>query len=204
MRKRQGRNSTRARQIWFGGDVVQGVQAYVEVEEGSRVDSPSAMLEFFLRSAEEVHRYVGRLTGGDVALTEDIVQETFIALLRHAREGTDVTMHDGWLMTAARCRFIDHLRSRHRESARVRRHLAGEMFESPDPDFGAVSTDQARWLLARLPVQERLALSLHTVEEYSVAEVAELIGRSLQATTSLLARARRRLRVLLLEAPDEW
>jgi RNA polymerase sigma-70 factor (ECF subfamily) len=160
------------------------------------------MLEFFLRSTDDVQRYVGRLTGGDVELTEDIVQETFIALLRHARGGRDVTMQVGWLMTAARCRYIDHLRSLHRDSARVERHLVREFFESPEPDFGAVSSDQARWMLARLPAQERLALALHTVDGYTVAEVAGLIGRSVEATTSLLARARRRLRFLLLEAPD--
>jgi RNA polymerase sigma-70 factor (ECF subfamily) len=161
------------------------------------------MLDFFLRSTDELHRYVARLTGGDRQLTEDVVQETFISLLRHDREGADATMHMGWLITTARNRFIDQLRSRQREDARLERHAAWDQRESPEPDFGTVSSDQARWMLSRLPDHERLALALHTIEGLAIAEVAALIGRSVEATTSLLARARRRLRALMSEVGDE-
>ena len=47
------------------------------MDEEFRVDSPDGMLTFFVRATEDVHRYVSRLTGGDVQLTEDIVQKTF-------------------------------------------------------------------------------------------------------------------------------
>jgi RNA polymerase sigma-70 factor (ECF subfamily) len=60
-----------------------------------------------------------------------------------------------------------------------------------------LSAARARALLAALPDQERWALSLQVVDELTVAEVAELLGRSLEATTSLLARARRRLRAVV-------
>ena len=173
------------------------------MDEEFRVDSPDGMLTFFVRAAEDVHRYVSRLTGGDVQLTEDIVQETFIALLRHQREGRDATMHVGWLMTAARSRFIDHVRSRNREKLRIEQVAAGDVGDVQEPDYGAVSADQARWMLASLPELERLALALHTVEGLSIGEVAQTIGRSVEATTSLLARARRRLRALMMEKTDE-
>ncbi len=42
---------------------------------------------------------------------------------------------------------------------------------------------------------------LQVVDELSVAEVAALVGRSVEATTSLLARARQRLRTIV-EADD--
>ena len=172
------------------------------MDEEFRVDSPEGMLTFFVRAAEDVHRYVSRLTGGDVQLTEDIVQETFIALLRHQREGRDATMHVGWLMTAARSRFIDHVRSRNREKLRIE-HAAAGVGDVQEPDYSAVSADQARWMLASLPEQERLALALHSVDGLSIGEVAQTIGRSVEATTSLLARARRRLRTLMMEMTDE-
>lgn len=166
------------------------------------VESSRGMLEFFLHASGDLHRYVSRLTGGDQQLTEDLVQETFIALLRHHREGDDEVLHVGWLKTTARHRLIDHARSRGREQARIERYLAGERVEEPPSDTGQVSAEHARWMLAQLPVHERVALALHTVEGMSVAEVAEALDRSVEATTSLLARARRRLRGLALESVD--
>jgi RNA polymerase sigma-70 factor (ECF subfamily) len=106
-------------------------------------------------------------------------------------------------MTTARNRLIDHVRSRSRERIRMERHAPPEHDEVASPDYGTLSAEQARWLLGRLPEHERIALALHTVDQLSLAEVAELIGRSLEATTSLVARARRRLRTVLNEVPDE-
>ena len=159
------------------------------------------MLEFFLHASGDLHRYVSRLTGGDQQLTEDLVQETFIAFLRHHREGDDGG--------AARRLAEDHgaappdrPRPFPGRQARIERYLAGERVEEPPPDTGQVSAEHARWMLAQLPVHQRVAVALHTVEGMSVAEVAAALDRSIEATTSLLARARRRLRGLALESVD--
>jgi len=164
------------------------------------VDSREGMLAFFVHASEEVHRYISRLTGGDQALTEDIIQETFIALMRHHRAGDDAVMRVGWLMTTARHRLIDHVRANQRDQVRIQRHTAGEPVDEPAIDLGTISAEQARWMLAQLPLRERVALALHTLEGMSVAEVAAALDRSVEATTSLLARARRRLRASMLEA----
>ncbi len=173
------------------------------MKESPGVDPAADTLEFFRLVADDVYRYVSRLTGGDVQLSEDIVQETFVALFRQRRDSPDVEIGVGWVMTAARNRLIDHCRSRQRERARIERVTAGEVLEHPALDYDAVSADQARWLLRCLPEQERTALALHTVDQLSIAEVAILIDRSVEATTSLVARARRRLRNVVTELRDE-
>jgi len=166
---------------------------------GSSVDSDRGMLEFFLRAADDVHRYISRLTGGDEQLTEDIVQETFIALMRHRRDGDDAVMGVGWLMQTARHRLIDHVRASQRDSARIERHVVGEPMDESAFEYRSISADQARWMLAQLPLNERIALALQAVDEMTIAEIAAALDRSIDATTSLLARARRRLRALQLE-----
>ena len=50
-------------------------------------------------------------------------------------------------------------------------------------------------LLKGLPGDQRTALALRYVEGMAVVEVASAMGRSVRATESLLARARRALRV---------
>lgn len=47
--------------------------------------------------------------------------------------------------------------------------------------------------LAKLPDQERQALILRYFEEFSVSEIADILGRTYKGTESLLSRARKRL-----------
>jgi RNA polymerase sigma-70 factor, ECF subfamily len=172
------------------------------MEGRSDVDPGDGTLDFFRSVADDVHRYISRLTGGDVHLTEDIVQETFIAVFRHRRAFPDVQVGKGWVMITARNRLIDHVRSNQRDRARAERHEVGEPLDAEPPDCGWVSSEQARWLLRCLPEQERMALALHTVDGLTIAEVAVLLERSTEATMSLVARARRRLRTIVMEHQD--
>jgi RNA polymerase sigma-70 factor (ECF subfamily) len=170
--------------------------------ERFRVDTPTGLVTYFDHVADDLHRYVSRLTSGDRALTEDIVQDSFMSLVQHARQGGD-DVSPGWIMRTAHNRFIDHVRSSRREAHRITRVAAGDRNETPGPEMRAISGEHACALLAALPEQERWALALHTVDELSVAEVAAILGRSIEATTSLLARARRRLRAIVIEASDD-
>ncbi len=165
------------------------------------VETPDGVIAYFRYMSSEVHRYVSRLTGGDRQLTEDIVQDAFFALVRQTRKGLLLEVEPGWIMTTARNRFIDHVRACDRERRRLDAHQRAACDEVSDgwgnTEAGVLSAARATELLATLPDQERWALSLQVVDELSVAEVAELLGRSLEATTSLLARARRRLRTVV-------
>jgi RNA polymerase sigma-70 factor (ECF subfamily) len=171
------------------------------------VATPEGVIEFFRHVSSDVHRYVSRLTGGDRQLTEDIVQDAFFSLVRQSRNGLLFEVEPGWIMTTARNRFIDHVRSRDREHRRLDAYQYtigdGAAGGWRDSEADVLSASRARSLLAALPEQERWALSLQVVDELSVAEVARLLGRSVEATTSLLARARRRLRTVVEGENDD-
>ncbi len=49
-------------------------------------DAPS-VLAFYRANVVELHRYLSKLTGGDRARTEDLVQEVFVALAATVRDG---------------------------------------------------------------------------------------------------------------------
>jgi len=169
------------------------------------VATPDGVIEFFRHVSSDVHRYVSRLTCGDRQLTEDIVQDAFFALVRQSQNGLISDVEPGWIMTTARNRFVDHVRANYREARRLDAYRDtigdGEVRGWRDTEAGVLSADRARTLLAALPDRERWALSLQVVDELTIAEVAALLGRSIDATTSLLARARRRLRAVM-EADD--
>lgn len=178
---------------------------YADASKRFSVSTPEGVIAFFCHVSAEVHRYVSRLTGGDRQLTEDIVQDAFFALVRQSRNGLLLEVETGWIMTTARNRFIDHVRScdRERRNLDAQRRTVSDEVDCGwrDTEVGVLSAARATALLASLPDQERWALSLQVVDGLSVAEVAELLGRGVEATTSLLARARRRLRIVV-EADD--
>ena len=82
------------------------------------VTTPDGVIDFFRHVSTDVHRYVSRLTAGDRQLTEDIVQDAFFSLVRQSRNGLVSEVEPGWIMTTARNRFIDHVRSVGRETRR--------------------------------------------------------------------------------------
>jgi len=65
------------------------------------------------------------------------------------------------------------------------------------------SQAEAIALLQQLPRDQRIALALRYAEDLEVADVALAMGRSVRATESLIARARRTLRRRAEESGDE-
>ena len=95
-----------------------------------------------------------------------------------------------WLLGVARHKLADHYRRRHdRFSIPV-----AELPEPVDPaDDWDVELDRivAESVLAKLSEQHRTVLALRYMDDCSVPECAELIGRTVHATEALLVRARR-------------
>ena len=155
--------------------------------------APDDVVACYRGTVREVHRYLSKLTAGDRALTEDLTQETYLAMVR-ALPGTGPSVLAlPWLMTTARRAFLQRLRAGGREERRQTR--AGSPVLHPvGADQAVIAADEARRLLRTLPTDQRVAIVLRYADELPVAEVARLLGRSVSATESLLARATAALR----------
>ncbi len=138
----------------------------------------------------DVYSFVYRRCGGSVGLTEDITQETFLAAARRFNEQGQI-VGIGWLYEVARRRLIDHWRTTARKERRLR-ILAGGHSTELTTDFtdSVVSSERLLEALATIPDSQRAALVLRYLDGYTTKQVAELLGRSLKATESVLARAR--------------
>lgn len=148
------------------------------------VTDERSLVACYDQSVAEVYRYAARLCGNDRAATDDLVQEVYLGLVRSARDGRLGDIGVGWLITSVRHRFLD----RHRGEQRAERHLRLVASPAPEPERVEVPG------LADLPERERMALVLRYLDDLSVPEVADVMGLSVHATESLLARARRRMR----------
>ncbi len=164
---------------------------------GTDLRAPAEFTRFYRTHLPAVYGYLHRLCAGDVALAEDLTQDTWMQLADALRMGRDECADVRWLMTVARSRFVDHAR---REQRHLRR-LA--MVSSSDEHHDPPSSTDVLAGLADLEPMHRLVLMLRYVEDLSVPTIADTIGKNVTATNSLLARARAELRARHRSQPHD-
>jgi RNA polymerase sigma-70 factor (ECF subfamily) len=136
---------------------------------------------------------------GDPAEAEDVAQETFLRAWKAApswRPGR--AKFDTWLHRVALNLCYDRLRRR----GRWVQDPPDGPDEGPGPDRGLHAQDVGRRVdraLADLPPRQREAVVLVHFQELSGAEASNILGISVEALESLLARGRRTLRASLAD-----
>jgi RNA polymerase sigma-70 factor (ECF subfamily) len=130
---------------------------------------------------------------GDREVAADCVQEAFVKA--HLRWRRLSTYDDpvAWVRRVAINRMRDHFR-REKVSGRAHRLLAAGASTHQAPPSLALDLPK---MLAALPRQQRIAMSLYYVADLSVAEVAAAMLVSEGAVKFHLYEGRRRLRPLL-------
>lgn len=139
------------------------------------------------------------------ALAEELLQESWLSLARHARSLEPDTNLRAWLFTVAR----NLLRSRKRRERFGRELLerlgfATEEAREASPFERAVASETERRVeaaIGRLSPNAREIVLLAVVERLEPAELAVVLDLSPAATRQRLARARAMLAELLAEAP---
>ncbi len=137
---------------------------------------------------------------GSVAVAEDLTAETFMAAVAAARRGDPQELTVAWLIGVARHKLVDHWRRTAREE-RGGFMVAERGFEDPWED--EIDADAAHAALRCLSGHHRAALTLRYLDGLSVSEVADCLGRTVQATETLLMRAKAALRRVYMERPDD-
>jgi RNA polymerase sigma-70 factor (ECF subfamily) len=135
-------------------------------------------------------RYASRVTN-DRAMAEDVVQETFVAIVRKIRWLSDASQFTPWAYRIASRESFRLLRKR-----RVVEPL--ESFEeAAGIDAAPVDPWQRERLLAsleRLSPASRAVITLHYLEEMPLTQVAEVLDLAIGTVKSRLAYGLARLR----------
>lgn len=164
------------------------------------------------RHALAVWRFVFRSVKVQ-AVADDLLQDVWFAVARHAGRYEARARFRTWLFTLAHHRLVDHLRTaRHHASLDAaggdddddERSLADTLMA--DSGFGPLrqlqSREQAAALIAaveRLPEEQRQAFLLQAEGDLSVQEIAEATGVNFETAKSRLRYARASLRQHLQE-----
>lgn len=149
------------------------------------------VLAAYRASVEPLYAWVARRVGGDRALAEDVVQETWLRAVASWRRSGPPDDALAWLSTVAANLLRSHF-ARRRPDVVDRRalDLAREDFEPDGPDAAAA----LQWGLARLRAGQARLLSAFHLDGRSVADLAREHGSSERAIEGRLRRARLALR----------
>jgi RNA polymerase sigma-70 factor (ECF subfamily) len=148
-----------------------------------------------------VHRHLPKMFSlarrmlGDNAAAEDAVQDAFLRLWTHApRWRPGAARFETWLYRVTLNQCYDRLRRR----KNVALDEASEVADAtPDPETQSQAvrvSEHVQAVLATLPERQRAAVVLCHFDGCGNIEAAEILGVSVEALESLLARGRRTLK----------
>jgi len=155
-------------------------------------DARRALLALYDDGLPVIYGYFVRRCG-DRGVAEDLTSETFLAAMDAARKVEPPPTSIQWLLGVARHKLADHYR-RGQDRLSVPVAELPEPIDTPDDWDAELDRMVAEAALARLSEPHRTVLVLRYMDDCSVGECAELIGRTVHATEALLVRARRALK----------
>ncbi len=141
----------------------------------------------------------------DAGEAEDIAQETFVKVWRAIdRFDADRARLETWVARIATNACLDKLRKRREETMEENAPERADAAPRADDLMAAdASARRVRAAIAALPERQRAALELCSFQDCTNIEAAEILGVSIEAVESLLARARRKLKTELLSERDD-
>jgi RNA polymerase sigma-70 factor (ECF subfamily) len=155
------------------------------------IDDERTFRAWYDVAAPRVYAYTYGRTGS-TSVAEEITQETFLEVVRNPRTFDGRSDPVPWLIGVARHRLARYFRSvrldERRASDLIREiHL---VTDGRPAEHAIEDRDEVAAAMGALTQDQRAALMLRFVDGLSVREVARTIGRTEDATESLIRRAR--------------
>lgn len=142
-----------------------------------------------MRHQSTVRRFFRNHTLGDVQLSDDLAQDTFVKAYLHIGDFKGTAAFSTWLLRIAYNVFYDYIRA-HRPTDDIDPAVASR--PSHDSDGGTLRMDIYD-SLARLKPVERSCITLQLVDGLPIDKIAEITGMPQGTIKSHLARGKEKL-----------
>jgi RNA polymerase sigma-70 factor (ECF subfamily) len=158
-----------------------------------------ALVEIYERYSSELFRYGYRMLD-DPNLAEDCVADTFHRFLIAVRSGTSIENIRAYLYRIAHNWITDHYRRRPPLAVPLDENLHISPEGNPSHLVGQeLDRQRVRSALLQLSPDQRQVIELRFMENWSHMEVADALGKTVEATRALQYRAVEALRQILAE-----
>ncbi|MCA9650295.1 MAG: sigma-70 family RNA polymerase sigma factor [Myxococcales bacterium] len=181
----------------------------LELLRAWRSGQPKAGHTLFRRYYDDVYRFVdSKVPAEDV---EELVQETFATLVRKRDEFSGDASFRSYLLGIARLHLLEHYRRRHRDSLNdpldFSRITAAELGGSMSSVLGRQREHALlRLALPRIPLDHQILLELYLWEEFTAAQLAQIMDIPENTVRSRFRRAKQLLEAQvrqLAEHPEQ-
>jgi RNA polymerase sigma-70 factor, ECF subfamily len=170
----------------------------------ARAGNPAAWDTLFRRYQLPLYAYAFELVHNEQS-SLDIVQETFIAAVRHIESLREDAKLGSWLFGIAHQKCIQLWRRQSREVSLHENFADAPVEYEADPLELLLRQEQELELvqqLDQLPFPQRSALLLHFIEGFSIDEIARITQAQPGTVKSRLHYAKRALRKLITTDPQ--
>lgn len=160
-----------------------------------------ALCTLFDRHHRALYHFIFRYTR-EPGASEDLLQETFIRVMRNAVTYRPEAKFTTWLFTLARNLSIDFLRRKKREIAHANNQSDEDGVSAISPHHMVEQSELQRVLmtaLEQIPEEQREVFLLREIGDLSFVEIAELLGCPENTVKSRMRYATAKLRSLLFE-----
>jgi RNA polymerase sigma-70 factor (ECF subfamily) len=165
-------------------------------------DNLAAFHAFYQTALPRIYGYLYHRCGL-VSVAEDLTQDTFLVAVAEINAGNAAVVSLPWLLGVARHKLIARFRTQAREERKLSLVWRADKADATRTGEEPLNKENALAALAGLSAPQRQALVLRYFDDQSVPEVARIIGKSIHATESLLARGRRAFRARYEELPAD-
>ena len=152
------------------------------------------LIKLYEENNEALYRYAYRYLN-DQDLAEECVSEVFTRYLQVLKDGRNPTENTkAYLYRIAHNWVVDYYRMRKPEENIEEDSIPGKMANPEIQISKAQILEKLRKALLKLPEEQRRVIELHILEDWSHEEIAEHLGKTIEASRALQYRGLRRLR----------
>jgi RNA polymerase sigma-70 factor (ECF subfamily) len=126
---------------------------------------------------------------------QDILQETFIQVFKSINTLEDNEKFVAWLKRISYYKTINWIRSNDKHLLDINLELVEEPIDNNDLQLAIENNHQLTKLMLGIPPEARLILWLFIVDGYSHQEIADMYGKSVSFSKSVVSRALKTLSI---------
>lgn len=164
------------------------------------IEDKKAFSSLVIKYQGGLRAFFRHLTSGDVALSDDLSQETFIRIYTHLHKFAGTAAFSTWMYRVAYRIYLDHLRSASNRQGRLSQPIELTIphieRDSHEGEIGA-GMDLYKALQILNPT-EKACLTLQYVKGFEIKEIAHIIQLPEGTVKSHVHRAKNKLKQYLI------
>ena len=140
----------------------------------------------------------------DWNLAQDMAQDTWSTVIHKLHTLKDANRFGSWILSIVTHRALDWLKKEKKQLQHLKnQYYKDKIIPEESEDLKEQQIQQVLELLRELPPDHKVVLTLFYLEKYSIKQISEITGVSVNTVKTRLFRAREKLKSVIKNKHDE-